>query len=146
MAARKSFGLASAILTAVVLTSTGAAAQVPLVEATRQGDLATVRTLLQGGADVNAAQGDGLTALHVAAETGRLEIARALIGARAKDDHRYVLRLHLALTFRCCPLIGRMPGFCRDSFTLRNSRIARLSRTALHDPPEPRVAGIPKSD
>jgi len=54
-----------------------------LIEAARNGDAAAVQTLLAGGADANAAQGDGLTALHMAAQEGYLEIAEALLGAGA---------------------------------------------------------------
>jgi ankyrin repeat protein len=43
-----------------------------------------VRGALRAGADVNAAQGDGLTALHMAAEAGNLEVVQALLGANAK--------------------------------------------------------------
>ena len=39
-------------------------------EAAMTGDLAAVRSLLKSGADVNAAQGDGVTGLHWAARQG----------------------------------------------------------------------------
>ena len=55
----------------------------PVADAAMRGDLEAVRTLLRGGADVNAAQGDGMTALHWAAETGHLELAEMLIYAGA---------------------------------------------------------------
>jgi uncharacterized protein len=42
-----------------------------------------VRSLLKAGADVNAAQGDGMTALHWAARHGDTELARLLIYAGA---------------------------------------------------------------
>jgi ankyrin repeat protein len=70
---------------AVVLTAAAPAGQ-PLVDAAKRGDAAEVRALLRAGADPNAAQGDGLTALHVAAQAGNLEIARLLIDARANVD------------------------------------------------------------
>jgi ankyrin repeat protein len=86
-AARK--GLGFAILSIALLTAASPAAGPrpkagePLIEATRRGDVAAVRTLLRDGADPSAAQGDGLTALHVAAETGNLEITRLLIAGKA---------------------------------------------------------------
>ena len=46
-----------------------------------RGDLDTVRTLVRQGADVNAAQGDGKTVLHWAAERGDVAIAQLLIAA-----------------------------------------------------------------
>ena len=55
-----------------------------LMEATQQGDVEAVRSLLEDGADPNAAQGDGLTALHLAAQAGKLDIAKLLIGAGAE--------------------------------------------------------------
>ena len=79
-AARKGFGLA--VLSIALLTA-ASPAEVPLIEAVRRGDVAAVRTLLRDGADPSAAQGDGLTALHVAAETGNLEITRLLIAGKA---------------------------------------------------------------
>ena len=48
-----------------------------------RGDVEAVRALLQKGADVNEAQGDGMTALHWAADRGSLEIAEMLITAGA---------------------------------------------------------------
>ena len=39
----------------------------PVADAAERGDLATVRALVRDGADVNAAQGDGMSALHWAA-------------------------------------------------------------------------------
>ena len=83
MRARKGLGLSGAILAIVLLTAAAPAAPVPLIEAVRRGDVAAVRTLLRDGADPSAAQGDGLTALHVAAETGNLEITRLLIAGKA---------------------------------------------------------------
>ena len=66
---------AIALLTAALLA--GAAAPPPeILEAARRGDLEAVRTLLRNGADPNAAQGDGLTALHVAA-VGAGDLGRA---------------------------------------------------------------------
>ena len=55
----------------------------PIADAAMRGDLAAVRASLQGGADVNAAQGDGMTALHWAADRGNAEIAQLLVAAGA---------------------------------------------------------------
>ena len=68
---------------AVVVLSGAALSAPALLDATRRGDVEAVRTLLTDGADPNEALGDGLTALHVAAQEGRLEIARILIQAGA---------------------------------------------------------------
>ena len=55
----------------------------PMADAAMRGDAEAVRALLADGADVNAAHGDGMTALHWAALNGNAEIARLLIGAGA---------------------------------------------------------------
>ena len=58
----------------------------PVADAAMRGDAAEVRELLADGADVNAAQGDGMTALHWAAEHGDPELARMLLHAGAAVD------------------------------------------------------------
>ena len=63
----------------------------PIWHAAQQGHLEVVRLLLEAGADMNAANTDGTTALFVAAEWGYLEVVRLLIEAEAdmnaKDAH-----------------------------------------------------------
>ncbi len=72
----------------------------PLVDAARRGEVELVRSMLDDGADVNAAQGDGLTALHASAERGHVEIAKLLIAAGADLDAEtrigHYTPLHLA--------------------------------------------------
>jgi ankyrin repeat protein len=55
----------------------------PVADAAERGDLAAVKSLLKDGADVNGAQGDGMSALHWAAERGSLELAQTLLFAGA---------------------------------------------------------------
>lgn len=69
----------AAILLTVALFA--AAAERPVIDAAMRSDLETLRTLLRDGADVNEAAGDGMTALHVAAERGDAALAEALIVA-----------------------------------------------------------------
>ena len=57
-----------------------------LLAATGDGQVEVVRALLGGGADANAARGDGVTALHMAAERGHAGVARTLIDAGADVD------------------------------------------------------------
>ena len=58
----------------------------PVADAAMQGRLDEVRALLQRGEDVDAAHGDGMTALHWAAENGSPELARLLLDAGAAVD------------------------------------------------------------
>ena len=55
----------------------------PLIEAAKQGDLYTLRTLLRGKSDVNASDADGSTALLWASYYNDVEAADLLIRARA---------------------------------------------------------------
>ena len=55
----------------------------PIASAATRGERDTVRTLLKQGVDVNAAQGDGMTALHWAAMNEDVEMAEMLLYAGA---------------------------------------------------------------
>ncbi len=55
----------------------------PVADAAMNGNLEAVRELLKEGADVNLAQGDGMTGLHWAAEAGDLEMVGMLLEAGA---------------------------------------------------------------
>ena len=72
-------------LSAIVLLA-AAPINAPVAQAAMRGDAEAVRALLMEGADVNAAQGDGMTALHWAAERGNNGIAEMLVYAGANLD------------------------------------------------------------
>ncbi|HEX2801767.1 MAG TPA: ankyrin repeat domain-containing protein [Phenylobacterium sp.] len=55
-----------------------------LIEASRNDDVAAVKTLLAAGVDVNAPSGDGATALHWAAQNDDLALADLLLAKGAK--------------------------------------------------------------
>src|SRR5437762_1540954 len=59
------------------------AASAPVADAAQQGDRDAVKALLKQAADVNAAQGDGMTALHWAAMKNDAELAQTLLYAGA---------------------------------------------------------------
>ena len=59
------------------------AAETPLSDAAMEGDLEQVRQLIAEDAELNVAQGDGMTALHWAAFHNDLELADALLEADA---------------------------------------------------------------
>ena len=66
------------------------AASAPVADAAMKRDTEAVRALLKNGADVNAAQGDGMTALHWAARNGDPELTQMLLyaGANVKATTR----------------------------------------------------------
>ena len=74
----------------LALVGVGAAAAAPpgaaLADAAKRADWAAVRTLLDAGADVDAREGDGSTALHWASYRDNREIAALLIRAGADVD------------------------------------------------------------
>ena len=55
----------------------------PVADAAKRNDVDAVRALLQQRADVQASQGDGMTALHWAADRGNPEMASLLLAAGA---------------------------------------------------------------
>lgn len=81
----------------------------PMVDAAKRGDAAAVRELIQQGADVNEAYGDGMTALHWAAQRGDFEIAQLLIaaGANLQAGTRigHYTALHLASRTGSAPVV-----------------------------------------
>ena len=122
-------GRSALVLLAVVFyvagAASGASAQgAALADAVRGGDSAAVRALLARNADVNAAQGDGATALHWAAYRNDAQTAAALIRSGADVD--------VANDFGVTPL----------SLAARNgnAEIISLLLAAGVDPNDPRQA------
>lgn len=76
-------GAEAATVTGVV---SEAATDDDLIEAARDGDVQAVRALLARGVDPDAATGDGMTALHWAAERNQPRVARVLLDAGATVD------------------------------------------------------------
>ncbi len=78
----------SALLLALAGAHAAAAAppEAPLADAAKRADWAAVRKLLQAGADVDARQGDGSTALHWASYRDNREVAALLIRAGTDVD------------------------------------------------------------
>lgn len=64
------------------------AGDTPLMEAVQEGDLAKVKEMIEGGADIHAPNAIGNTALHYAGSTGQAEIAQYLVGKGAKVNAR----------------------------------------------------------
>src|SRR2546428_12756048 len=83
----------STLISGIVLSlhvALGAAGVDSIADAAMRGDRADVLAMIKQGADVNAPQGDGVTALHWAARHGDVEIVTALIaaGAHAREATR----------------------------------------------------------
>lgn len=79
----------AAVAVAVGLSTGSAVAQLtmdPLVEAARDGNTELVTELIGGGASVDVAQGDGMTALHWAADRGHATVVAVLLQAGASVD------------------------------------------------------------
>src|SRR5262245_39977260 len=75
--------LISLIGVVLALSISITAAESPVADAAARGDREAVKSLLKQAADVNAAQGDGMTGLHWAAMNGDAELAQMLIVAGA---------------------------------------------------------------
>jgi ankyrin repeat protein len=58
----------------------------PLIEATRSANVQAVSRLISEGVDVNQVTGDGMTALHLAAQLGHVSILELLLTAGAEID------------------------------------------------------------
>jgi len=82
--------LASVVAVTLALSAVTNAAESPVADAAARGDREAVKSLLKQAADVNAAQGDGMTALHWAAMNGDADLAQMLIvaGANVKATTR----------------------------------------------------------
>ena len=103
----------------------------PVADAAMKRDLATVRTLITRGASVNLAQGDGMTALHWAAEAGDSAMTAVLL--RAKANVRAVTRigeytpLHIAARTGNAAVVTALLDAGSDARALTTS-----GTTALH--------------
>ena len=99
---------------ALLLLSAGtlaASREVPLAEAVKSADRAAVRALLQQGVEVDAAESDGMTALHWAVHNDDAETVSLLIGAGANVTaaNRYgVTPLSIACTNGGAAIVERL--------------------------------------
>jgi len=70
----------------IVAVPIAARADTPLIDAVLEGDRAAVERLIRGGADVNAANEYGATALYAASAGGHTAIVRLLLDAKADPN------------------------------------------------------------
>jgi ankyrin repeat protein len=91
---------AIAVVVAMLAAVPRAAGPESIADAAMRGDRADVLAMIKRGADVNAPQGDGVTALHWAARHGDAELVTALVAAganlRAETTFGAYSPLHLA--------------------------------------------------
>lgn len=103
----------------------------PVADAAMKGDLAAVRALIVQGANVNAAHGDGMTALHWAAERGDSAMTAVLIRAKANVGATTRIGdytpLHIATKSGKSPIVKALLGAGSDA----QARTAS-GTTALH--------------
>ncbi len=81
--ARRGLGTLAALFVVVAFSP---AMDSPVADAAQLGDMDVIRVLLRDGADVNAAQGDGMTALHWAAQNSDADLAELLLFAGANPQ------------------------------------------------------------
>ncbi len=107
----KALCLRAATLAVSLLGAAAAFAEPAIVDAAMSGDLKAVRTLVRQTGDVNAAQPDGMTALHWAVQRRDLEMTSLLLNAGA--DYAIANRtgakpLYLAAVNGDASVIGRL--------------------------------------
>ena len=137
---RKRLSLSSSLLGLSLLVLLAAKpADSPVADAAEQGDAQIVRTLLQQGEDVNAAQSDGLTALHWAALNNDLEIAKLLLyaGATVKPMTRVggYTPLHLASRSGYSEVMRAMLDAGADPNKLTSTGVTAMHFAAQADAP-----------
>jgi uncharacterized protein len=112
--------IVATLLTIVVpcLCVMRAADRTPVADAAERGDIAAVRALLKQAADASAARGDGMTALHFAAQRNDAELAALLLtaGANLKATTRLggYTPLHLAGQAGATAVIKALAGAGAD--------------------------------
>ena len=107
------FRAVTAAATAVLAGAwAGGRPESPVADAAMRQDVAAVRALLARGARVNAPQGDGMTALHWAANHGNAGLATLLLGAgasvRATTRIGAYTPLHVASQSGSAPIVAAL--------------------------------------
>ena len=132
--------LKNVIIGFAAIAGMAAAADTRLADAAQQGNKELVRTLLKEKADVNGAQGDGMTALHWAANKDDLEMAKALLaaGANAKAMTRLgeITPLFMACTVGDAPMIDALLKAGADAKSVKANGTTALMMAASSGSPD----------
>jgi ankyrin repeat protein len=122
---------ASVLALSALLLVAAAPAESPVADAAQRGDAEAVRSLLRQGADANAPQPDGLTALHWAALNNDVEVVGLLAYAGAAMEPRTRVGgytpLHLASRSGNADAVGALLEAGADPNTFTTTGV-----TALH--------------
>ncbi|MBZ5601879.1 MAG: ankyrin repeat domain-containing protein [Acidobacteriia bacterium] len=111
-----------------------AAGDMRIADAAQQGNKDVVKTLLKDKADVNAAQGDGMTALHWAASKDDLELVKSLLAAGANPNAKTrigeITPLFLACTNGDAAMIQAMLNAGADAKSVKANGTTALMMAA----------------
>jgi len=112
----------------------------PVADAAQRGDRDAVRALVQSGEDVNAAQADGMTALHWAALEGDAEMTQTLIlaGATMRSSTRIgsYSPLHLASQAGSAQVVSALLEAGADPTLFTSTGVTALHFAAQANSPE----------
>ena len=132
---RRGFPVAIALAAGALLLAAAPARNAPdspVADAAMKRDGARLRLLLKQGADVNAAQGDGMTALHWASSHGDVEETKMLVYAGARVDavtrNGNYTPLHLAARTGTAAVVRAL----LDAGASPNAKTTSGGATALH--------------
>ena len=122
----------SALVMLALLTGMSSA-DVPIVDAAKRGDTEAIRSLLeQNAGDVNAAYGDGMTALHWASVRGDAGMVRILIAAGANVQVMTRIGSHTPLHLASEVGSAVVMGLLLEAGSDVNAAVTSSGATPLH--------------
>ncbi|HSM06066.1 MAG TPA: ankyrin repeat domain-containing protein [Longimicrobiales bacterium] len=107
----------------------------PVADAAADRDLARVEALIRDGADVDAAQGDGMTALHWAARYGSVPLTELLLSADAALEPTTRLGaytpLHMAAELAHAPVVTLLLDAGADASAMTSTGVTPIHFAAV---------------
>ncbi len=122
--------LGALLIAAIAVSAPPGAA--PVADAARAGDLDRVRTLLADGEDANAAHGDGMSALHWAAERGDAGLVEVLLEGGAKVDAATRIGSHTPLHVAASAGRARVVTMLLEAGASATTAVTTSGATPLH--------------